>query len=109
MMSNEHLPCPLERAKNPFTCGISGRTFTALEQKERVDILKRQLKKEMGWEVNQGSEWNKVVGIYAFNTVSDDFFESRDGYRDYIRIRSRESHLALIREPITNLPNRSTP
>lgn len=72
MMSNEHLPCPLERAKNPFTCGISGRTFTALEQKERVDILKRQLKKEMGWEVNQGSEWDKVVGIYAFNTVSDD-------------------------------------
>lgn len=71
-MSNEHLPCPLERAKNPFTCGISGRTFTALEQKERVDILKRQLKKEMGWEVNQGSEWDKVVGIYAFNTVSDE-------------------------------------
>lgn len=73
MMSNEHLPCPLERARNPFTCGISGRTFTALQQKERVDLLKRSLSKELGFEVNKGTEWDKVVGIYAFNTVSCDF------------------------------------
>lgn len=71
MMNNEHLPCSLERARNPFTCGISGRTFTALQQKERVDILKRSLSKELGFKVNEGTEWDKVVGIYAFNTVSE--------------------------------------
>ena len=69
MMSNEHLPCSLERAKNPFTCGISGRTYTAVQQKERVDILKRSLAKDLGFEVNKGTEWDKVVGVYAFNTV----------------------------------------
>ena len=61
---------PLKSSRNPFTCGISGRTFTALEMVERTDRLARALSKEFGWQPNQGTEWDKVAGIFALNTVS---------------------------------------
>lgn len=67
--NNEYRDVPLEKAKNPFTCGISGRTFTALEQKQRIQWLTSALQKELGWAVNEGSEWDKVVGIFSLNTV----------------------------------------
>jgi ribosome assembly protein SQT1 len=54
---------------DPFTCGISGRSFTAEEQKDRVTYLARSLSKELGWNVNQGKELDKVAGIFAQNTV----------------------------------------
>ncbi|KAH8757855.1 hypothetical protein F5882DRAFT_453918 [Hyaloscypha sp. PMI_1271] len=60
---------PLKSSRNPFTCGISGRTFTALEMVERTDRLARALSKEFGWQPNQGTEWDKVAGIFALNTV----------------------------------------
>jgi ribosome assembly protein SQT1 len=70
MLNNEHRHAPLEKSKNPFTCGISGRTYTALEAKERVSFLARALSKDLGFEVNKGTEWDKVIGLYALNTVS---------------------------------------
>jgi hypothetical protein len=60
---------PLKYSRNPFTCGISGRTYTALEMVERTDRLARALSKEIGWQPNQGTEWDKVAGIFALNTV----------------------------------------
>lgn len=71
MLNNKYLSVPLEEAKNPYTCGLSGRTYSALEAKERTGFLARALSKELGFEVNKGSEWDKVIGIYAFNTVSN--------------------------------------
>ena len=32
---------PLGYANNPFTCGLTGKTYTSLEVKERVDFLAR--------------------------------------------------------------------
>ncbi|PBP26693.1 phenylacetyl-CoA ligase [Diplocarpon rosae] len=60
---------PLKTSQNPFTCGISGRTFTAAEMVERVDHLARALAEEFGWRPNKGTEWDKAVGIFALNTV----------------------------------------
>ena len=36
---------------------------------DRVDHLARALSKEFGWEPNKGTEWDKVIGIFALNTV----------------------------------------
>lgn len=60
---------PLSESKNPFTCGLSGRTYTSLEVVDRVDKLARGLARELGWTPNVGTEWDKVVGIFALNTV----------------------------------------
>ena len=39
------------------------------EMVSRVESLARGLAKELGWEPNKGTEWDKVAGIFALNTV----------------------------------------
>jgi hypothetical protein len=56
-------------AKPPFTCGITGRSYTALEVADRVDFLARALGARLACPVNEGSELQKVISIYSFNTV----------------------------------------
>lgn len=36
---------------------------------DRVEHLARALSKEFGWRPNKGTEWDKVIGIFALNTV----------------------------------------
>lgn len=60
---------PISESLDAYTCGLSGRSISASEQKERVDALAWSLCHEFGWEVNEGSEYDKVVGIFALNTV----------------------------------------
>ncbi|KAK0105872.1 hypothetical protein ONS95_004384 [Cadophora gregata] len=69
MLDDSYGRCPLKKSRNPFTCGLSGKTYTASEMVGRVDQLARALAKEFGWQVNKGTEWDKVVGIFALNTV----------------------------------------
>jgi hypothetical protein len=64
---------PLGYSKNPFTCGLTGKTYTSLEVRERVEYLARALAKELGWHPNQGSEWDKVIAVFSVNTVSATF------------------------------------
>jgi ribosome assembly protein SQT1 len=71
MLDEKHGRCPLKSSRNPFTCGISGLTYTAAEQVDRVELLARSLSKEFGWQPNKGTEWDKVIGIFALNTVRD--------------------------------------
>lgn len=52
-----------------FTDGVSGKTYSFQDVKERVDLLARGLLKELGWSVNQGDEWSKTVGVFALNTI----------------------------------------
>ncbi|KAK4910333.1 hypothetical protein LTR28_000055 [Elasticomyces elasticus] len=47
---------PLGYSKPPFTCGLSGKSYSALELRERVDFLARGLSKELGWTPNGGTE-----------------------------------------------------
>ncbi|KAK0371273.1 AMP-binding enzyme [Colletotrichum limetticola] len=60
---------PVATSLDPYTCGLSGSSISAQEQKGRVEALARSLAQEFGWSVNQGSEFDKVVGIFALNTV----------------------------------------
>ncbi|KAF2868054.1 hypothetical protein BDV95DRAFT_549721 [Massariosphaeria phaeospora] len=60
---------PLGYSHHPFTCGLTGKTYSSLEVKERVDYLARGLAGELGWQPNAGSEWDKVIAVFAVNTI----------------------------------------
>ncbi|KAJ4299656.1 hypothetical protein N0V90_004902 [Kalmusia sp. IMI 367209] len=60
---------PLGYSRPMFTCGVTGKEHSALEVKERVDYLARGLAKELGWQPNRGSEWDKVIGVFSVNTL----------------------------------------
>ena len=60
---------PLGYSRPPFTCALTGRSFTFLEMKERVDFLSRALCKTLGFKPNEGTEWDKVVGVFSLNTI----------------------------------------
>lgn len=70
MLSEEYGRYPMARSKPPFICGLSGREYTPFEAKERVEHLALGMAQEFSWEVNQGTEWDKVVAVFALNTVS---------------------------------------
>ncbi|KAI1466557.1 acetyl-CoA synthetase-like protein [Daldinia caldariorum] len=60
---------PLARSRNPYTCGITGKTYTAAEMTERYELLARSLAKRMGWRPNEETPWDKVVGVFSFNSI----------------------------------------
>ncbi|KAL5116984.1 hypothetical protein ACEQ8H_005070 [Pleosporales sp. CAS-2024a] len=60
---------PLGYSRNPFTCGLTGKTHSSLEVKERVDLLARGLAQELGFQPNHGSEWDKVIAVFSLNTL----------------------------------------
>ena len=69
-MLNEQYGChPLHHARQPFTCGLTGFGYSAVEVRDRVNKLARALSKELGWRPNEGTEWDKVIGIFSVNTV----------------------------------------
>ena len=69
MLNEQYGRCPLSHAMQPFTCGLTGFGYSALEVRDRVDKLARALSKELGWRPNEGAEWDKVIGIFSVNTV----------------------------------------
>lgn len=69
LFDEQHGRRPLNQSWDPFTCGLSGRTRSAQEHKTRVDHLARALNREFGWKVNEGTEYDKVISVFAFNTV----------------------------------------
>ena len=60
---------PMGYANPPFTCGLTGKTYSAFEVKERVDHLSRALSAQLGMKPNEGTEWDKVVGVFSLNTI----------------------------------------
>jgi hypothetical protein len=60
----------LIKSRSPFICGISGKAPSTLETKEQIEHLAKGLSKELGWLPNEGTEWNKVAGMFSVNTVS---------------------------------------
>ncbi|KAL9082274.1 MAG: hypothetical protein Q9159_006560 [Coniocarpon cinnabarinum] len=69
ILNDETRFVPLHKSRNFVTCGLSGKTYSPYQVKERVELLARGLLKELGWSVNQGTEWDKVVGVFAVNTI----------------------------------------
>jgi acyl-CoA synthetase (AMP-forming)/AMP-acid ligase II len=60
---------PFDKSLDPYTCGISGKSYAARDQKRRTEQLARALAKGFGWGVNKGTEYDKVVGVFALNSV----------------------------------------
>lgn len=69
MLNEQYGRYPLHHARQPFTCGLTGFGYSALEVRDRVDQLARALSKELGWRPNGGTEWDKVIGIFSVNTI----------------------------------------
>ncbi|KAK6611384.1 AMP-binding enzyme [Botrytis cinerea] len=69
MLNEKHGRKPFKSSRNPFTCGITGKTYTVSEQAQRVEHLARALSKELGWQPNAGTEWDKVMGIFSLNSI----------------------------------------
>lgn len=59
----------LSDSRPPFTCGLTGIEYSALQVKQRVDNLARALSRELGWQPNKGTEWDKVAAVFSVNTV----------------------------------------
>ncbi|KAH8682087.1 hypothetical protein BX600DRAFT_447723 [Xylariales sp. PMI_506] len=60
---------PIAKSRNPFTCGLTGKTHTVTEFFERSELLARALSKRLNWLPNTDTAWDKVIGIFSFNTI----------------------------------------
>ncbi|KAG7291737.1 hypothetical protein NEMBOFW57_001757 [Staphylotrichum longicolle] len=60
---------PIAKSRNPFTCGLTGKTYSVTEAHKRTDLIAKALAKIMNWEPNADSPWDKVVGVFALNTI----------------------------------------
>lgn len=69
VLNEQYGRAPISESKDSYTCGLSGRTIKPQEQKDRVEIIAKGLQKELGWKVNEGTEYDKVIGVFALNTV----------------------------------------
>lgn len=69
MLEDKYGRHPIAKSRPFFICGISGKKVTGEEAKERVEYLSRALAKELGWSPNEGTEWDKVCGVFSLNTV----------------------------------------
>ena len=69
MFHEQYGRASFESSLDPYVCNVSGKRITARDQKQRVEVLARGLAADLGWNVNGGSEFDKVVGIFALNTV----------------------------------------
>lgn len=70
MLDENYGRYPLGYSNPPFTCGLTGKAYSALEVKERVDYLARALSKELHFDPNDGTEYDKVIAVFSVNTVS---------------------------------------
>lgn len=59
----------LTKSRPPFICGISGKAPSAVEVKDQIEHLAKGLSKELGWLPNEGTEFDKVAGMFSVNTV----------------------------------------
>ena len=61
---------PISQSRSPFTCGVTGRSYTTDQCIERSIHIARAFSHRLGWLPNEGSPWNKVTCIFSLNSVS---------------------------------------
>lgn len=69
MTTEKYARYPLAKSRNPFTCGLTGKTYDWKSFIERQDCLARAIGKRLGWLPNEETEWDKVACIFSVNTV----------------------------------------
>ena len=70
LLDEEYGRAPISNDLVSYICGVSGRQVTVKEQKEDAELLARALVQDLGWKVNEGADLDKVVCVFAQNTVS---------------------------------------
>lgn len=68
--------CPIARSRNPFTCSVTGKSFTASQMIEREEYLARAIAQNLGYDSHEGTEWDRVVAVFSLNTVRNLFMFS---------------------------------
>ncbi|RTE69225.1 hypothetical protein BHE90_016397 [Fusarium euwallaceae] len=68
MSNDDYGRYPLGKARAPFVCGLTGKSYTAAETVERENYLARAIGKRLGF-THEGSEWNRVVTLFSLNTI----------------------------------------
>lgn len=69
MLGEKHGRVPHVYSRDPYTCGLTGKSYSSREVVDRVDLLARGLAMELGWAPNKGSEWDKALAVFSVNTV----------------------------------------
>ncbi|KAE8356137.1 hypothetical protein BDV28DRAFT_127717 [Aspergillus coremiiformis] len=69
MLNDHHGRNNLQDSRDPFTCGITGKSYSWPQVAERVEYLARAFAKEFNWAPNKGTEWDKAVTVFSVNTI----------------------------------------
>lgn len=69
MLDERHGRVAHDDSRDPFTCGLTGKTYSSRQVASRVDQIARALADKLGWAPNHGTEWDKVIGVFSFNTI----------------------------------------
>ncbi|KAM0350579.1 hypothetical protein ACHAPU_003063 [Fusarium lateritium] len=60
---------PIAKSRDPFTCGVTGRSYSVPELFQRAENFGKALAKRMQWQPNDGTPWDKVLAIFSLNTI----------------------------------------
>lgn len=69
ILDDAYRASPIAQSHNPFTCGITGRTYSALHVSQRVTHLSRALSQELDFQPNRGCDLDKVIGLFCVNSI----------------------------------------
>lgn len=69
MFDEKHGRAPYSNSRDAYVDGITGKAISARQQKDDCGYAARALAKELGWKVNEGTEYDKVCGVFALNTI----------------------------------------
>ncbi|KAJ5573563.1 uncharacterized protein N7459_007990 [Penicillium hispanicum] len=69
ILNEQYGRVPHHISRHPFTCGLSGRSYSSREVVDRVESITRALAKELAWAPNQGAEWDKTLAVFTLNTI----------------------------------------
>lgn len=69
MLDEKHGRKPHSSSKDPYTCGLTGKSYSSREVVDRVENIARALAKELGWAPNQGTEWDKTLAVFSVNSI----------------------------------------
>ncbi len=72
LLDESHGREPHASSQDPFTCGLSGASYSSEEVARRTQYLARSLQKELRWDINNGSELDRVICVFTSNTVRAD-------------------------------------
>jgi hypothetical protein len=60
---------PIEASEPPFTCSLTGASYSAVEVRDRIELLATALADQLKWKVESENELDKVLSIYSENSV----------------------------------------